>query len=172
MLDQICCVGAPQGSPDTVVAIVVCSLEVCSTFFPENSSSLESLVENHADELEIVFLSDFAKLAKTGNLLSYETPSRVIFSKVPFSAENNMLTPSFKLKRAPIEKAFSNEIQFVVDNPMKVQTMDEHLRKVVNEVVGKNTSVQLDNSFALQGGDSLSAVRIVSKIKEKFGKDV
>ena len=129
-------------------------------------------MDKHADELEVILLADFAKLAKKGNLLSFEVPSRVVLSKVTFTPENNMLTPSFKIKRASVEKHFDKEIQHVMDHPMQMENMDEKLRQVVNEVLGKNTTVQLDGSFALQGGDSLSAVRIVSKIKEKFGKEV
>lgn len=50
------------------------------------------------------------KLAKDENFNSLEKPQKFIFSKVDFSIDNDMLTPSMKLKRNKISEYFREQI--------------------------------------------------------------
>jgi thioester reductase-like protein len=79
-----------------------------------------------------------------------------VFSAEGFSSENDMLTPSMKVKRGPIEARFQREIDAAASVVASASAV----------------SAELDDTFLLQGGDSLSAVKLVAKIKRQFGTDV
>jgi thioester reductase-like protein len=89
------------------------------------------------------------------------SPARIVFSAEAFTSENDMLTPSMKVKRGPIETRFHREIEEAAESAAALS--------------GSNPSTSsgvLDESFLLQGGDSLSAVKLVSRIKRELGADV
>ncbi len=70
-----------------------------------------------------------------------------------------MLTPSLKVKRGPIEARFQREIEAAA-------------AAIASTTTSSSGSQELDESFLLQGGDSLSAVRLVARIKREVGADV
>ena len=167
---QLCAAGTPGKVPERVVAVVVPCLEVCARLFPDGAASLEQLVARHGPQLAAVVLADFARIGRAGGLLSYEQPSAVVLCPELFSPENDMLTPSLKLKRGPIEQRFRKQIDAAVAGGAG---HDEKTRALIAEALGAGASeLRLDASFQLQGGDSLSAVKLVAKIKQQFGRDV
>ncbi len=168
-VEQVCVSGAPVKTPEKVVAIVVPNYEVCCRMF-RGAESLEQLVNGYAEQLELLILADFRRIAASAGLLSYEVPGRVIFSPCLFSAENDMLTPSLKLKRSPIEQRFRKQIDAAAASAMG--NANDGTRQLISDALGAGAELQLDSTFQLQGGDSLSAVKLVSKIKQRFGKDV
>ena len=62
-------------------------------------------------ELKNHILTDLQKFAKSKGLSSLETVKNIHFAEVPFTVENNMLTPTMKLKRFQIAKTFANELK-------------------------------------------------------------
>jgi len=50
-------------------------------------------------EFKKVVIDDLEQLGKSNKLSSLEKPKDVIMTAEPFSIENNILTPTFKLKR-------------------------------------------------------------------------
>lgn len=175
MIHQICVCGAPTKCPDRVIAVIVPSLETCSKFFEATGKpkTLEELVSKHGKQLEAFVLADINRLVKRSQLIGFEVPTRVVFSQVIFTPENDLLTPSFKLRRGPIEKFFAKEIAAIIEAPAPLDALDDSLKKTLGDVLGQEaTQLTLDQSFKFHGGDSLSAVRLVSRIKREFGKDV
>lgn len=51
-----------------------------------------------------------AAMAKQARLKGFERIAAVHLTAEPFSTDNNLMTPSFKLKRPQLQKAFQKEI--------------------------------------------------------------
>ena len=52
-------------------------------------------------------IQDFIRSMKVPG---YEVIKNVYFETIPFSTENNMMTPSFKLKRVEIKKTYQEQL--------------------------------------------------------------
>ncbi len=96
LLDQLCIVNAP--SAEFVVAIVVPCLEACARLFDDRCVRLDDLVQLHGPQLRQAMLADFAHRAKSEGLLGYEVPARVVLCPFAFTADNDLLTPSLKVR--------------------------------------------------------------------------
>ncbi|OQR97539.1 Long-chain-fatty-acid--CoA ligase [Achlya hypogyna] len=56
-------------------------------------------------------LTDMVRVSKAHGLLGFETVRAVHLSPVAFSVENDLLTPTFKIKRNEVKKAYHAEIE-------------------------------------------------------------
>lgn len=99
LLDQICVVNAP--SAEFAVAIVVPCLEACARLFSnDRCDSLGQLVQHHGPQLREALLTDFVHRGNRDGLQGYEVPARVVLSPFAFTPDNDLLTPSFKVREA------------------------------------------------------------------------
>ena len=76
-------------------------------------SSYEELCQ-HKDVKEFL-LAEIKAKGKEGGLFGFEIPTKVTVIHTPFSMENDLLTPTFKLKRAEAKKYFIKEIKSMYD---------------------------------------------------------
>ena len=58
-------------------------------------------------------MDDLERLGKEKKLSGLEKPKDVYVSFEPFSIENNILTPTFKLKRNVGREVFKNQIDYM-----------------------------------------------------------
>jgi len=56
-------------------------------------------------------MDDMARLAKDNNLSGLEKPKKIFVTGDAFTIENDMLTPTFKLKRNVAQKVYDAEIK-------------------------------------------------------------
>ncbi|KAJ1562264.1 Long-chain-fatty-acid--CoA ligase 6, partial [Nowakowskiella sp. JEL0078] len=87
----------------STVAIIVPDFEVIGLWSKDN---LE-LSNKSPEEL----CANVTTIMKGVKSKSYEIPKSILLSAEPFSVDNNMLTPTFKLRRNPIIKKFGNELK-------------------------------------------------------------
>eukprot|EP00939_MAST-03C_sp_MAST-3C-sp1_P002214 g2214.t1 len=64
-----------------------------------------------ADDIRKLVLRDIARSSKKAHLFGFETVRNVHVASEPFSVENGMLTPTFKLRRAKVKEAYTKEIE-------------------------------------------------------------
>lgn len=118
-------------------------------------------------------------------------PQQVHLDHQKWTAENGGLTPSEKIRRHELAKRYSkgdNTEFFLIEALVEIRNMYDNLRKresevsdMVSEVLGHSnvhsghevykhllTTVSDTDSFLSLGGDSLTAVQLVQKIKDRF----
>ena len=72
------------------------------------SMSMKELCQSPA--LRDAIMNDMKKLAKENGLHGFETPKAVHVSAEPFTVENDLLTPTFKMKRQKVRDHYEKEI--------------------------------------------------------------
>jgi long-subunit acyl-CoA synthetase (AMP-forming) len=91
----------------TFPPLIAClSLTLSLPCRPQHSASPPTTMLSSASDLQL----DFRHIAKRERLMGYEIPARVILCSENWTAENDLLTPSMKLKRAPIAQRFREDI--------------------------------------------------------------
>lgn len=68
----------------------------------------ETICKN--EELKKAIMSDIQKLSKESKLNGFETVKAIYLDSSPFSVENDLLTPTFKLKRQKARDQYESEI--------------------------------------------------------------
>jgi long-chain acyl-CoA synthetase len=76
-------------------------------------TSYEELAKNQ--KVKDFLLAEIKAKGKEGGLFGFEIPTRILVITTPFSMENDLLTPTFKLKRAEAKKYFLKEIKEMYD---------------------------------------------------------
>lgn len=90
------------------VAIIVPDPDRAKSFAKENGLT-EAEVMDHAS-FKAALLKELDTLGKANNLSSLERPKDIFIQKEPFSVENDILTPTFKLKRNIGKATFQTQI--------------------------------------------------------------
>lgn len=75
-----------------------------------------TLLDN--EELKMTILKEINDLGNANLFNSLEKPKQMMLLLEPFSVENDMLTPTFKLKRAVAKKVFAKEIEDLYKKPL------------------------------------------------------
>jgi len=93
-----------------LVAIIVPDEEVVVPQYGTSagSKSLEKICQSK--QLKSDLLGEIRKLSKQAGLHGFETPKAIHLDHVPFSVENDLLTPTFKLKRQQARIYYQKEI--------------------------------------------------------------
>ncbi|XP_033106795.1 long-chain-fatty-acid--CoA ligase 5-like isoform X2 [Anneissia japonica] len=93
-----------------IVGIIIPDEEQLMKYAKEKSINMtfQELCKNQ-DICDMIF-EDMEKVAKDGNLKSFEKVKKIHLSSETFSVENNLLTPTFKSRRKTIENAYKSEI--------------------------------------------------------------
>ena len=73
-------------------------------------ATLLKTVCEHPEVAKHIF-ADMEREAKASALLGFERARTILLHPEAFSVENNMLTPTFKLKRPEARKVFAGEIE-------------------------------------------------------------
>ena len=93
---------------DCVVAIVVPD-EIAAKKWAEANGKEESEICTDEDFKKAI-MDDMVNLAKENNLNSLERPKDIFLTMEAFSVDNDMLTPTFKLKRNIAKKVYQTQI--------------------------------------------------------------
>ena len=72
-------------------------------------ASYEELCQN--TKVKEFLMAEIKAKGKEGGLFGFEIPTQITITHVPFSMENDLLTPTFKLKRAEAKKYYLREIK-------------------------------------------------------------
>ena len=61
-------------------------------------------------------IKDCDELGRKNDLKGFELPKKIILIQEPFSLENNLMTPTLKLKGKEIKQKYSEEIESMSSN--------------------------------------------------------
>lgn len=94
---------------DNVVGIVVVDPDRLAKYAKSKGKDAndDSLIDA---ELNKIVLADIGALAKANEFSSLEKPKVIILQKEQFTIENNLLTPTMKLKRNICKERFQTQI--------------------------------------------------------------
>lgn len=73
-----------------------------------NYTSLADACKN--DEIRKALKKELESYAKESDLKGFEVVKNIALEPVPFSVENNLLTPTFKLKRHELKLTYKTQI--------------------------------------------------------------
>ena len=105
------------------VALVYPELKECIEFLRKNKTmgdidydkiTIEELCKNKEMENEII--KDCFEVGKLFELKGFEIPMKVRIIKEPFTPENNLMTPTLKLKSKSIKIKYINELKELYEN--------------------------------------------------------
>lgn len=94
-----------------LVAVVVPDAEYLATWAPANGVSGSSMSEWCKDDVvKKAIMDDMKMQARAGGLRGFENARAIHLHPELFSVENNLLTPTFKLKRPVAKRVFQPQI--------------------------------------------------------------
>ena len=91
------------------VAIVVPDDQALAAWAKENGKEVADVFENQADYIKVI-QDSIAEIAKAKKFNSLEKPKEIYLTNEPFSVENDILTPTFKMKRNIGKKVYQTQI--------------------------------------------------------------
>ncbi|KAJ3129561.1 Long-chain-fatty-acid--CoA ligase 6 [Nowakowskiella sp. JEL0407] len=97
-----------ESSKSTTMAIVVPDFENLKAEFGDNP---QEIVKNEAVKAKI--LAEMQKIGQENHIPKFEIPKAVLLLDEPFSVENELLTPTFKVKRREVLKKYKSRIEAV-----------------------------------------------------------
>lgn len=93
-----------------MVAVVVPDPEVLKPWALENGKE-DDMEKLCADpEVNKIILEDMLAAGKANQLRGFEFIKKIHLTPTAFSVDNDLLTPTFKLKRPQAQKAFADEL--------------------------------------------------------------
>lgn len=94
---------------DNIIGIVVVDPDRLAKYATEKGAEgvSDSLLD---DDLKKIILEDLVKLAKANEFSSLEKPKYLVLKTEQFTIENDLLTPTMKLKRNIAKVRFQTEI--------------------------------------------------------------
>jgi long-chain acyl-CoA synthetase len=113
-----------DSTQDHLVAIAVPDPEQFASFAstitgktvsPTDAASLQAACDDK--KVTAALLSELIKLGRELNLKGFEIPRALKLRAEPFSAENGLLTPTFKMKRPEAKKIMAKEIDWLYSQP-------------------------------------------------------
>jgi fatty acid CoA ligase FadD9 len=149
-----------------VVAVV--SLAASTVFGWARSNGIESnsLAElARTDALKQKILEELVSFKH--RLQPFEIPKNVYLTEEQWTTDNNLLTPSFKLRRPALSKHYREQ---VVQLYNELENLEQNLMQMLARVNGIDVE-QLASVEAISG-DSLSTVRLVNMVRDKFNKEI
>ena len=94
-----------------MVGVVVPEKDVLMKWAQENNvaGSYEEVCQKQ--ETKDMFVAELKKKGKEHGFFGFEIPHKVYLSSEPFSVENDILTPTFKVKRNDAKKFYITQIK-------------------------------------------------------------
>eukprot|EP01132_Coremiostelium_polycephalum_P008528 gene8528-10483_t len=141
---------------------------------------------NNNNNLRNLILQDINRISKEKNLPNYETPKSVSLElDINWKIENQFLTSSGKPKRPKLYEHYKENIdrmyielndyqKSIINSKDKRDILAKYIKSILNLDIPENTHdiLSFDLSFSDIGGDSLSAVKLCSLLKEKENIDI
>ncbi|CAF4161597.1 unnamed protein product, partial [Adineta steineri] len=148
---------------DSVTAVIVINQEYAQAF--SLNHNLTPLDVNNPDPLFYdALLQDLCSIAEQESLRKHEIPSRIIIDFQPFTSENGLLTSSMKPCRHKIAAHYADRLKTTSN------TIEQQLKTIIETATGQSMSTDKENNlFLVNGGDSLSAVRLSRMIENDLG---
>ena len=112
-----------ESSYSYAIALVYPALKECIGFLKKNKImgdinydkiTIDELCNNK--ELKKEIIKDCNEVGRSFDLKGFEIPKKVIIIKEPFSPENNLMTPTLKLKSKSIKMKYINELKDLYEN--------------------------------------------------------
>ena len=96
---------------NNLVAVVVPEKPILEKWATENSisGSYEEILAS--PQVNKLYLDDIKKQSKDAGFFGFETPLKIHITSTVFSIENDLLTPTFKVKRNEAKKFFFDKIK-------------------------------------------------------------
>ena len=92
------------------VAIIVPEAPQLAAWATENGTTAQQVLADQNLEFKKVIMAEIQSLGVLRKLNSLEKPKEIHLASEPFSVENDILTPTFKLKRNIARKVFAEKI--------------------------------------------------------------
>jgi fatty acid CoA ligase FadD9 len=147
---------------DSVAAVIV----------PNRAYAQRFALEHHLKDFDMnnpdpsfcdAVLQDLRSIAKKESLRAHEIPSQLVIDFEPFTPENGLLTSSFKPCRHKLAAYYADRLK-------KVKTIDQRLKAIIETATGQSMPKDdEEHFFSVNGGDSLTAVRLSRMIENDFG---
>ena len=100
-----------------LVAIIVLDAEALPAFCRDKGLPAGSPAEMcKSEEMKKAVLAELDRLRKEAKLLTFEHAAKIYLESEPFSVENDILTPTFKLKRDIAKKVYETQIDAMYDS--------------------------------------------------------
>ena len=71
---------------------------------------MENIFETQDDDYKKVIMAEINDLGRLRNLNSLEKPKEIYLASEEFSVENDIMTPTFKLKRNVCQRVYQTQI--------------------------------------------------------------
>lgn len=104
---------------NNVVAIIVIDRPHAEAWFKEkgkDTSDYEAMLQDESYKWFI--LDEIKKMAKQAGFFGFEVPFKIHLTSTIFSVENDILTPTFKLKRNEAKQYFFSQIKEMYDGAL------------------------------------------------------
>lgn len=103
-----------------LVALVVPDIDACPLWAKDNAPNLANTAKSFADwssspELKAAVMADIKRICSEAKLHGFETPKAIYLVPEAFTVENDLMTPTFKLKRQQVRERYRVEIDNVYD---------------------------------------------------------
>ena len=85
-------------------------MEALTAWATQNNKEVDQVFESQDEDFKKLIMDEIAQLATLRKLNSLEKPKEIWLAKEPFSVENDILTPTFKLKRNIGKKVYQAQI--------------------------------------------------------------
>jgi long-chain acyl-CoA synthetase len=105
LLDHLVAIGVPEPEVFAPLASTIMGKKIS----PTDINALQEACENPKVTSEV--LKALVALARTEKLKGFEIPKALKLRAEPFSAENGLLTPTFKMKRPEARKLLAKDIE-------------------------------------------------------------
>lgn len=93
-----------------VVAVAVLEPQFCAQWAKKNGAPTEGDALAASARLNDAVMQDFARIAAEVGMQKFEQPRGVVLDANDWTVENELMTPSFKLKRQPLVKKYQKSI--------------------------------------------------------------
>ena len=98
------------------VAIIVPESDKLAAWAAENGTTAEKVLAEQDSAFKAVIMDEIAALGTSKKLNSLEKPKEIFLAPEPFSVENDILTPTFKLKRNIGQKIYKAQIDAMYES--------------------------------------------------------
>jgi fatty acid CoA ligase FadD9 len=140
--------------------------------FPnEEKTCLFAILVTNLKFSDDILLKEVKDLLKDSSFPNYEIPDLLYQTQIEFTIENELLTPSLKICRPKLLKHFRTEIEQL---NQKINEINKNIRSSLIDSISNLFESDFDPSKSFQeiGGDSLSAVKLINVIENKFNVKV
>jgi long-chain acyl-CoA synthetase len=101
------------------VAIIVPEMEKIKEWATESGKDWQAALRDQDADLKKLIMEEITSVGTLRKLNSLEKPKEIFIASDPFSVENDILTPTFKLKRNVGQKVYQAQIDVMYEELAK-----------------------------------------------------